>query len=261
MNTPYQVQDLLVAMGVKKYQTPLPKLVLLGLLAGIYIAMGGLLSTLAASGTAGLGAENPILPRLLAGATFPLGLMLVVLVGAELFTGNTAYLMPATLRGDIPRTYFLRNWLVVYLANFAGALLFDYFIVYQTGVLSPEAFQSYILKVATAKVSQPWWQVFWRGVGANWLVCLAVFLGLSGRSMAGRLMGIWWPVMAFVAMGFEHSIANMFYLPSAMLYGSEVSWTAFLIDNLVPATLGNIVGGALLVGCAYAYIYGAPKNQ
>ncbi|MDY3091088.1 MAG: formate/nitrite transporter family protein [Porphyromonas sp.] len=261
MNTPNEVHALVSTMGVKKYHTPLPRLILLGLLAGIYIAMGGLLSTLASAGMSGLGAENPILPRLLAGATFPLGLMLVVLVGAELFTGNTAYLMPATFRGDIPPTYFLRNWFVVYFANFAGALLFDYFIVYQTGVLMPDEFKAYILRVAEAKVSQPWWQVFWRGVGANWLVCLAVWLGLSSRTMLGRLVGIWWPVMAFVVMGFEHSIANMFYLPSAMLYGSEVGWTAFLIDNLVPATLGNIVGGALLVGCAYAYIYGAPKNQ
>lgn len=256
MNTPYEVIDTVRQMGVKKYKTPLAKLVLLGLLAGIYIAMGGLLSTLAASGVGGWAAANPILPKLLAGATFPLGLMLVVLVGAELFTGNTAYLMPATLRGDIPPYYFLRNWAVVYVANFVGALFFDYFIAYQTNVFSLPEMQSYLTHLAEYKLSQPWWQVFWRGVGANWLVCLAVWLGFASRGVPGRMLGIWFPVMAFVTMGFEHSIANMYYIPTAMFYGADVSWTSFVVDNLIPSTLGNILGGAVFVGCVYTYLYG-----
>lgn len=261
MNTPYEVNEQVCLLGTKKWQTPLVKLIILGMLAGVYISMGGLLSTLAASGVGAMAVGNPILPKLLAGLTFPVGLMLVVLVGGELFTGNTAYLMPATLRGDIPPTYFLKNWTIVYLANFAGALLFDYFIVYQTEVFSQPDMLAYLHKVAEAKVSLPWAKAFYRGIGANWLVCLAVWLGFASKSMAGRLLGLWWPVMAFVVMGFEHSIANMFYVPSAIFYGADVEWSDFLIRNLVPATLGNIVGGAILVGCTYSYIYGQSKKH
>lgn len=257
MNTPYEVIDITLAMAQKKYHTPTLKLIILGLMAGFFIAMGGLLSSLTAGGLAGLGEANPFLPKLLAGATFPVGLMLVILVGAELFTGNTAYLMPATLSGSVPRWYFLKNWAIVYVANFAGALFFDYFLVYQTGVMSAnEAYVHYIQHAAEVKVHDlSWGEVFWRGVGANWMVCLAVWLGFASKSMLGRLVGIWWPVMAFVAIGYEHSVANMFYVPTAIFHGAPIAWSDFLVNNLVPATLGNIVGGAGLVGCAYGYLY------
>lgn len=261
MNTPYEVIDNVRQMGLKKYKTPMPKLIILGLLAGVYIAMGGLLSTLVASGVGGWAVANPIVPKLLAGVTFPLGLMLVVLVGAELFTGNTAYLMPATCKGDIPPYYFLRNWLIVYLANFAGALFFDYFLAYQTHAFALPEMQDYLKHLAEYKVAQPWGQVLWRGVGANWLVCLAVWLGFSARSMAGRMLGIFFPVMGFVTMGFEHSVANMFYIPTAIFYGADVSWQDFLWANLLPSTLGNILGGAGFVGCLYTYLYGSQSKN
>ncbi|MDO4715663.1 MAG: formate/nitrite transporter family protein [Bacteroidales bacterium] len=257
MNSPYEVIDITLMMAKKKYHTPTLKLILLGLMAGIFIAMGGLLSSLTAGGLAGLGTDNPFLPKLLAGATFPVGLMLVILVGAELFTGNTAYLMPATLNGYIPRWYFLKNWAIVYLANFVGALLFDYFLVYQTGVMSAnDAYVHYIHHAAELKVNDlSWLQVFWRGVGANWMVCLAVWMGFASKGMLGRLVGIWWPVMAFVAIGYEHSVANMFYVPTAIFHGAHVTWSDFFLNNLIPSTLGNIVGGAGFVGCAYGYLY------
>lgn len=256
MNTAYEVHALIRAMGLKKFQTPVPKLFLLALLAGVYIAMGGLLATLSASGFGAWAEGNPMLPKILAGLTFPLGLILVVLVGAELFTGNTAYLIPATIARDIPRTYFLKNWTIVYIGNFVGALLFDYFLAYQTELFSKPDMLHYLHQLAEYKVSSSWLKVFYKGIGANWLVCLAVWLGFSSRSMAGRMLGIYMPVMAFVAMGFEHSIANMFYVPTAIFYGAEVSWTEFFYHNLVPSTLGNIIGGAIFVGGAYSYLYG-----
>ncbi len=259
IHTPQDVIALAGQQASKKYLTPMPRLILLGVLAGAYIAIGGLLATMASAGTMGLGVDNPFVPKLLGGMLFPLGLMLVVLVGGELFTGNTATLVPATLSGEIPRTYWLKNWTIVYLTNFVGALLVSYFIAYQTGILQGEVYTTYIQRVAEAKVSLGWEVAFWRGVGANWLVCLAVWLGLSARDMLGRLVGLWWPVMAFVAIGFEHSIANMHIIPTAIFYGAEVSWSSFVWDNLVPVTLGNIVGGALLVGMAYAYA-GRPQS-
>lgn len=255
MNNSYEVLELVRQMGIKKYHTPLPKLILLGLLAGVYVAMGGVTSTFAASGVDGWAASNPILPKLLAGATFPLGLLLVVLVGAELFTGNTAYLVPATMRGDIPRSYWIKNWLIVYLANFTGACLFSYFLVYQTQILNYPEKLHYLFHLVEHKLELSFAEAFWRGVGANWFVCLAVWLGLSSKTMSGRVMGLWFPVMAFVLLGFEHSIANMFYVPTAIFYGADIAWGDFLLNNLLPSTLGNIVGGALCVGTCYSYLY------
>lgn len=255
LNTPEEVIGITRRLAIKKYKTPLRRFVLLGILAGAYIAMGGLLSTLCAAGLGGLGADNPMLPRLVAGMTFPVGLMLVVLVGGELFTSNAAYLLPAAIRGDIPRAYVGYSWAIIYLANLLGALLFDYLLVYLPGILEAEPYRSYIMHAAEHKVDLPWLTVLLRGVGANWMVCLAVWLALSARSMLGRLIGIWWPVMAFVAIGYEHSIANMYYIPTGYLYGGSLTLVDFLWGNLLPATLGNLIGGALFVGAAYAYLY------
>ncbi len=261
MNYPNEVIDGLVAAGIKKYKTPLPKLILLGMLAGIYIAFGGLLSSLAAAGFGGVSSANPFFPKFIAGATFPVGLMLVILVGAELFTGNTAYLMPATLRGSVPRTYFLKNWAIVFLANFVGAFIFEYLFIYKAGIMAKPEYSAYIQHAAEYKTHLEWHVVLLRGVGANWMVCLAVWMGLSSKSMAGRLLGIWWPVMAFVAIGYEHSIANMFYIPTGILYGADVTWADFVFKNLIPATIGNIIGGGVFVGCAYYYLYGQKAKE
>lgn len=261
INSLGEVIGLTRAMAVKKYKTQTNKLILLGLLAGVYIAMGGLLSTMVSAGSTGLGANSPIIPKLLSGATFPVGLMLVMLVGAELFTGNTAYLMPATLRGDIPPFYWLKNWSIVFVANFIGALLFDYFLVYRTELFNSEPYLSYVQHLGEYKISQSFEQIFLKGIGANWMVCLAVWLGFSSKDMLGRLVGIWWPVMAFVAIGFEHSIANMFYVPTAIFYGANIGWSDFLMSNLLPATLGNIVGGAIFVGMMYAYLAHEPDKS
>lgn len=259
MKTGSQVISEVRQIGLKKYHTPLQKLVLLGVLAGVYIAMGAMLATLAAGGFRVWAEGNLMLPKSIAGFTFPVGLMLVVIVGAELFTGNTAYLMPATYFGDIPRTYFLKNWLVIYLANFVGAIFFAYFIAYHGQIFDSPDSQGYLRVVAEHKLELSWWTVFLRGVGANWLVCLAVWLGFSSESILGRLVGIWWPVMTFVALGFEHSVANMFYVPTAILYGAEITWSDFFLYNLIPSTLGNILGGAVFVGCTYTYLYGQNK--
>lgn len=256
-NNPYEVLALFRQMGQKKYHTPLPKLVLLGILAGVYISMGALIATYLASGIAGWASANPVLPKLISGIVFPMGLMLVVLVGAELFTGNTAYLMPSTIAGDIPRWYFLKNWLIVYFSNLVGAVAFSYFLAYKTQVFASDYAHQYLLHLAEYKVGHSFSETFYRGIGANWLVCLATWLAFSSKTMAGKCLGLWFPVMAFVTLGFEHSIANLFYIPTAMFYGANIEWTKFIINNLIPSTLGNILGGACFVGMVYTYLYGA----
>lgn len=227
---------------------------LLAVLAGIYIAMGGTLSVILGYGFPEITASNPSLQRLLSGAAFPLGLILVVILGAELFTGNNAVLMPSVLSGRISAFSVLKNWVLVYFGNFLGALFFTTVFVYFSGLTSSEPYHGAVQRIAEAKVSMPWGVVFIKGIAANWFVCLAVWLATTATTMPGKMIGCWFPVMTFVALGYEHSIANMFFIPIGIMEGASVTIHQFLIDNLVPATIGNIVGGALFVGTVYWYI-------
>lgn len=241
--------------ALQKIEFSTRKTVTLGILAGIYIAMGGLLSLLIGNGFPGIAGSNPGIQKLLSGCMFPLGLILVVVAGAELFTGNNAVLIPGVLNKKYKWAAVWRNWILVYFSNFIGALFFVYIMVHLTGVVAADPWHSAIKNIATAKISMPWFTVFLKGIGANWLVCLAVWLGMSSPSTAGKFIGLWFPVMCFVAIGYEHSIANMFFIPLGMLQGADVSIYDFIIRNLIPATLGNIVGGALFVGGFYWYAY------
>ncbi len=254
-STPPQLVECAEKAALTKVSLSTPRTLLAAALAGIYIAMGGLLSLLIGYGFPEITAGNPGLQRLLSGCMFPLGLILVVLAGAELFTGNNAVLIPGWVKQQYSFGSVLRNWVLVYVGNFIGALFFVYVMVWFTGVVDADPWHSAIVGIAEAKVSMSWWVVFTKGIGANWLVCLAVWLGFSAHSTAGKMMGLWFPVMCFVAIGYEHSIANMFFIPLGILQGASVSWWKFIIDNLIPATLGNIVGGALFVGLAYTLLY------
>lgn len=254
LNTPSRVIEIAISSAETKLSMPFCKIAIAGILAGAYIAIGGTLSLVAGYGFPEITAGNPALQRLLSGATFPLGLILVVIAGAELFTGNNAVLMPGLFSRRYGIGRVLRNWTIVYFANFIGALLWGYFMVYLSGIL-PELWQHAAVGIAEAKISLSWGQVFLRGIGANWLVCLAVWLGFASQNVTGKFIGLWFPVMGFVALGYEHSIANMFFIPLGMMHGANVTVGSFVIDNLIPATLGNIVGGALFVGCAYWFIY------
>jgi formate/nitrite transporter len=254
--SPSEIPAAAEAAALRKVnEQSLGKTLVLGFLAGVYIAMGGLLSLLVGSGFPEWAAMNPGLAKLLAGAMFPIGLILVVFAGAELFTGNNATLIPGLLNKRYGTAAVAKNWTWVWLSNFVGAVFFAYVMVYLTGVIATDPWHSAIIRIAEAKTSMAWHVVFIKGIGANWLVCLAVWLGLSARSAAGKMLGLWFPVMCFVAIGFEHSIANMFFIPSGMFQGAQVSWASLVWDNLIPATLGNIVGGALFVGGAYWYAY------
>lgn len=257
MNTPKNVIDNFVNAGVAKTQLRGSKLMVLSMMAGAYIAIGGVLSVVAGFGFPELTAGNPSLQRLLSGAAFPIGLILVVILGAELFTGNNAVLMPAALQGKVSLWAVVRNWVAVYLGNFMGALLFTLLFVYAVGLTNAEPYHSAVRSIAVAKTSMPWHVVLLKGIGANWFVCLAVWLAASARTMLAKMAGCWLPVMAFVALGYEHSIANMFFIPIGMLEGANVTFHQFFIGNLLPATIGNIIGGALLVGTAYTYVNGS----
>lgn len=231
------------------------KLALLSILAGIYISMGGVLSLIIGFGFPEITTTNPSLQRLLSGVMFPIGLILVVILGAELFTGNNALLIPSYMARRHSFGTVVKNWILVYFGNFIGAILFTYFMVFLCGLTATDPYHSAIIKVAESKVlTMSWLTVFLKGIGANWFVCLAVWLALSGRSLVGKMLGCWLPVMAFVALGYEHSIANMFFIPLGMMEGADFTISQAIFNSFIPATLGNIVGGALFVGAVYSYI-------
>ncbi|MDE6048363.1 MAG: formate/nitrite transporter family protein, partial [Paramuribaculum sp.] len=221
VRTPGEVAEISVNIGRTKIDTTAKtgRLIILSVLAGCYIALGGVLSVMIGFGFPGITTVNPAMQRLLSGAMFPIGLILVVILGAELFTGNNALLVPGFMKGEFGFKEVVKNWTLVYIGNFVGAFGFAWIMVYFAGVTANDPWHSAIIKVAEMKVSMTWVTVFIKGIGANWCVCLAVWLALSGHSLIEKMVACWLPVMAFVALGYEHSIANMFFIPLGMLEG------------------------------------------
>lgn len=255
MLSPKEIVDYASKNAYEKGSYGIKKTMILSFLAGAYIAMGGMLSVLVGYGFTGAVAENPGLQKILMGAFFPVGLIMVVLAGGELFTGNTAYFVPNAMSGRQTWQIVLRNWTLVWIGNFLGALFFAYFLVYLTGSAHYEPWKSGFESIAIAKTSNPFFVTFLKGIGANWMVCLAMWLGISSKDTTGKIIGIWWPVMTFVAIGYEHCIANMFFIPLAMFQGADISMHALFIGNLLPSTLGNIIGGSIFVGGFYWYAH------
>jgi len=264
--TPKEVAARVDAVGVTKARLPFLQTALLGMLAGAFIGLGALYFNLVASdATLGFAAT-----RVLGGVCFSLGLLLVVVAGAELFTGNNLLAM-AWADGRISTAEVLRNWVIVCVANFIGAagLAVLVYLSGHAGMNGGAVGQSY-LKIAAAKAALPAWDAFFRGVLCNILVCMAVWMAMAGRSVIDKAVAIVFPISAFVAAGFEHSIANMYFFPLALLLkaggaplpaGAEAVDTGAMFANLVPVIAGNIAGGSVAVALVYwvVYVRGAPK--
>ncbi len=261
MRSPKEIVEYVNKSAIAKEQIPFMKVFMLAVLGGVYISMGGLLSIIAGYGFPGVAAANPSIVKLLMGATFPVGLIIIVLAGAELFTGCCAYFVPNVMNGRQRLGVMVRYCSTVWIANFVGALFFGYFMVYLTHISHYAPTLDGFLAIAKAKTSNPFYVTMLKGMGANWLVCLAIWLGMSSKSVAGKILGIWFPVMTFITIGYEHSIANMFMLPIAMLEGFDLSIAELFTKNLIPATLGNIIGGVLFVGGAYWYLYDSDAKR
>lgn len=244
-----------IAAGIDKTGKSLSRTMALSIMAGMFISLGGLLSVFIGYGFPAITAANPGLQRLLSGLAFPLGLFLIVMFGAELFTGNNAVLIPAMMRRRYTFGAVARNWTLVWLGNLIGAIVFTLVFAHWSGLIHTGVYPDAFAAIAEAKAGLPTMQILLRGIGANWCVCLAVWLALSAETMPQKAIACWLPVCAFVVLGYEHSIANMFFIPAGMLAGADVAW-ADLVRNLAAATLGNILGGALLVGLWYHRLYG-----
>ncbi|MCX5642639.1 MAG: formate/nitrite transporter family protein [Candidatus Omnitrophica bacterium] len=243
---PKEVNQALIAIGEKKAASSLSALFVYGILAGIYIGFGAAAATAVLSG----GTLDPGFGKFLAGTVFSVGLMLVLIPGAELFTGNILMVI-----GLLSKKYgilkMLRNWLVVYLGNFIGGLLLAC-LVFNSGLLQTSDLTStagnIAVKIAESKISLTFFQGFCRGILCNMLVCLAIIMCLTSKTVTGKIFGIYFPIMLFVASGYEHSIANMYFIPSGLMASGQFFsrfWEIF--RNLIPVTIGNIVGGLMIV--------------
>jgi len=241
------------AVGADKAGRTTGRLITLSVLAGAFIVLGGALSVIIGQGVSP--AAGPGIQKLLSALTFPVGLFLIVTFGADLFTGNNALLIPALSSRRIGPAAVVRNWAVVWLGNFAGALLFTTLFVYLSGLFDSEPYRSAICNIARTKVTLPPLVIFLRGIAANWCVCLAVWLTLGAKTLGGKALACWIPVAIFVALGYEHCIANMFFIPCGMMAGADVTIGQLFI-NLALSTAGNIIGGALMVGHLFHRLYG-----
>lgn len=258
-------------IGVKKAQLDLVSMFVLAVLAGAFIALGAIFATTVVAGAAG---ALPFgVTRLLAGVVFSLGLILVIVGGAELFTGNTLIVM-AWAGGSVSTRLLVQNWAVVFAGNFAGAIA-TALLTFASGqyTFGAGAIGLAALATASSKVSLGFVEAVALGILCNALVCLAVWLTFSARTTTDRILCIVPPISAFVAAGFEHSIANIYFIPIGLLIKAgapsafwaaigktaadypALTWENFLLANLLPVTIGNIIGGTLLVGAVYWFVY------
>lgn len=258
--TPAEAVQAIVQNGRRVMHQTFGRTFVLSLLAGFYIAFGAQLATVVSQDASLFYGQG--VARVLTGSAFSVGLMLVVICGAELFTGNSL-LANAVLHGEISWAHLLENWFVVLAGNFLGSLFFAWLMfeshLWEMGTVAEQA-----MRIATLKCGLSFPEAFIRGILCNWLVCLALLMATAARDITAKLLCCYIPIMTFVASGFEHSVANMYFIPTGLMLSGRLhrpdpllSWYGFLVDNLLPVTLGNIVGGVLFVACAYWYVHGA----
>jgi formate/nitrite transporter len=266
MNSPKEIAQNYIAIGAGKTKLSVSKMLWLGILAGMFIAIAGVASTVASATLTGS------VGKLLGAAVFPGGLAMVLIAGSELFTGNTMIILPvcckqATIGG------MLKNWVAVYIGNFIGSVLIAALVVFGHSFgLFGNAVGAAAINTAVAKVSLTFSDAFIRGILCNFLVCIAVWMSFAAKDVVGKVAAIYFPIMIFVLAGWEHSIANMYFISAGLFASgnpayleafkaisqadpSVLTWGSFFVKNLLPVTLGNIIGGSVLVGLGYWFVY------
>ncbi|GAA4707827.1 formate/nitrite transporter family protein [Brevibacillus fulvus] len=249
-HTPQRVAELSIDAGTRKANLPLATLLILGFLAGAFIAIGFLLDIRV---SANVPKEWGTFAGFLGAAVFPLGLVLVIIAGGELLTGNMMSVTLALLAGKISVGKLLYNWFWITMSNFVGAVFVAYAFGHLVGLTAEGVFLAKTIAIADAKLQENFLQAFLSAIGCNWLVTLAVWLSYASEEVSGKILAIWFPVMGFVAIGFQHVVANMFVIPAAIFAG-HTTWTAWLL-NFIPVFLGNAVGGSIFVALLYWLSY------
>lgn len=276
---PTEIIDVAIEVGVKKIENPFIKEFILAILAGVFIAFASEGSNMAAFNLFAK-AETFGLGKVLAGSIFGTGLMLVIVAGAEMFTGQTL-IIAAVLQGKVKISRMFANWGLVWVGNLVGSLLIAFMMV-KSGLFSSgdSVLGAMTIKIAAYKTTLPFMSAFYLGVMCNWLVCLAIWMSFAAKDIVGKLFAIFFPIWLFITSGFEHCVANMFYIPAgilskgnpkwveaAMQYGvtqeklDSLNWYNFFVVNELPVTLGNIVGGGILVAGVYWFLYHKKKSS
>lgn len=270
MNTPYEILTGNIKIQENRAKMPLVQMILLGIFAGMFIAGGAAASSVAMHAVSNVG-----IARLLGGIIFPVGLMMIVFIGGELFTGDCLMIV-GVLNKKCTVFDLIRVLFIVYVSNLLGALIIA-FLVYSSGQFNytSNLLGAYTIKVAMGKVSMSFWSAFCSGILCNIFVCGAVLMAAASKDIAGKVWAIFFPIMAFVVSGYEHCVANMYYIPAGiMAIGNEayankameefgytgeklatLNWQSYLVNNAIPVTLGNIVGGMLFVGAILYYVH------
>jgi formate/nitrite transporter len=274
--TPTEILAFTSDVGIAKIRRRIPSLLILSFLAGAFVAFASEGSNMAAYNLLDK-AETYGLGRVLAGAVFGTALMLIICAGGELFTGNTLIIV-TVLDRKVTVRQMLMNWLLVYIGNFIGSICIVW-MMYQTGLFNSSGglLGGMTIKIAANKTSLSFLSVFLLGIMCNWLVCLAIWVSFGAREIAGKILAIFFIILLFVISGFEHSVANMYYIPAGILAKQNPQWLAmsqvpvdqlagltwvnFFVKNLIPVTLGNIVGGAGMVGTLYWLSLGKRKKE
>ncbi len=262
-NKPVECVQMACAAGKYKAGLSTGNYLIRGFMAGLYIAVGGALATVCSTGLEGVA---PGFKSLIAGVVFPVGLIAIVLTGMELFTGDAMLLPVAALDKKTTWNRVMTVWFWVYVANFVGSLFWAYLMsvgpLSKGGTAELTAFGQNAVAIAESK-TLPYaaagavglWSAFMKGIGCNLLVNLAIILSFTSKNMIGKFFAIWFPIMAFVSSGLEHSVANMYFIPTGIFCGAKVTWGQFFIWNLIPVTLGNIVGGLVFIGLVYYFAF------
>lgn len=247
---PDKIMEITVENGIKKTKyTPLQTMIL-GFEAGAFIALGYLLFIRV---TAPLPVNLQGLSSLIGASVFPIGLILTLLAGGELLTGNMMAVPIARLAKKVSTKQVMINWFLVTVSNFIGAIFVAYFFGHLIGLTETAPFLDKTVSIAQHKLEANFLQAFISGIGCNWLVASAVWLSYGAEDMSGKILGIWFPTMAFVAIGFQHVVANMFVIPAAIFAG-HFTWMEYL-HNFLPVFLGNAVGGVVFIAMAYFHVY------
>ncbi len=264
-NKPVEIIQLAGDAGKYKASLTPANYLVRSFMAGLLIAVGGALATVTSTGldvTMGPGFKS-----LISGSVFPVGLIAIVLTGMSLFTGDTMLIPMAVFQKKSTWGRVFNAWFWVYIGNFVGSLFWAYLMYvgpFSKGgnVMEITLFGKNAIGIAEAKTlpyiaagSMGLWSAFMKGIACNLLVNLAILLAFASKNMIGKFFGIWFPIMAFVASGFEHSVANMYFIPAGIMAGANVTWGQFIQWNLIPVTIGNIVGGFIFIGAVYFYSF------
>lgn len=290
VNSPAQMVGLAYNAGKYKGDLPTVQLFLRGIMGGVYIAVGAAFATIAMTGVAPLMGAG--MAKLICGAVFPIGLIAIILTGMELFTGDAMLLPMAVWAGKSTYGKLIKNWTFVYVGNLIGSVAFAALMViapFTQGnftAAEPNAFGLMAITISIGKIlaykaagTTGMLSLFFSGIGCNFIVCLAVLMAMTGQDVVSKMVAIWFPIMSFVVIGFEHCVANMYFLPvgkllvdafpglitklgpdgkawNALLQANNgISWSDMIVWNLIPVTLGNIVGAIIVIGATYHYCY------